>query len=251
MNFLRFIKIFFLFVIPNILLKAQGFEATPLNKHFFEADPKFPQSIQYNEIKSINEDGSTFSQITDPKNHVIKTIQTITHPQSGRVEEVIDVFDEKGNLIRRSEEMEGSGKRLTYYYENGIQVAHVIEKGNDHFEIWRKSSSNQYKSKRNDFKPALFPNDREWKKFVMGERKFLSEAQKKGLEGTVVLAFLIDENGQRTKVEVANPYQTPDILREEALRIGNLFKGNYSPAINFNGETIESWLYLPVGFYFY
>lgn len=230
---------------------AQDFEVTSLNKHFYKTLTLNDSTTVYSEIHNENEDGSTFTQISDAQNRVVKTIQTAINAKTGNKEEVVKIFDADGNLIVRKEESDQDPDKFTFYYEDGIQVGHVAQHGSGNFEIWRKSGANRYVSKRNDFEPSFFPNDRDWKKFVMGERKFLSEAQKKGLEGTVILAFLIDENGQRIKTEIANPAEVPEILKEEAMRIGMLFKGNYNPAINTHGETMEAWLYLPVGFYFY
>ncbi|MEN2281077.1 energy transducer TonB [Algoriphagus sp. SE2] len=230
---------------------AQDFEITPLNEHFFQtlsiSDPK----TKYTQLRNTNEDGSTFTQISDLQNRVVKTIQTRINKQNGELEEVVKVFDLDGNLILRTEGSKSNSRKLTFYYENGIQVGHVINRGNNVYEIWRKSAANRYKSNKNDFEPSLFPNDKDWKKFVLKELRFLSEAQKQGMEGTVILAFLIDENGQRVKTEVANINDFPGILTEEALRVGELFRGQYNPAINYNGETVKAWLYLPVGFYFY
>jgi hypothetical protein len=230
---------------------AQGFEVTPLNRHFFQTKSMSDPNTVFSQMTSINEDGTSFSQISDLQNRVIKSIEIGNNTKEGFQEKVVNVFDEEGSLISRSEENLQNSKKLIFYYENGIQVGHVEEYGNNNFEIWRKSGANRYKSNRNDFEPSLFPNDRDWKKFVLKEKRFLSEAQKQGIEGTVILAFLIDKNGQRIKTEVANLNELPYILTSEALRIGELFVGNYNPAINYNGETMDSWLYLPVGFYFY
>jgi hypothetical protein len=230
---------------------AQDFEVTPLNVHFFQTSSITDLNTKYSQLKSINEDGSTFTQISDLQNRVIKTIQSGINKQNGSIEEVVKVFDLDGNLILRSEENKQNSRKLTFYYENSVQVGHVEFKGNNDYEIWRKSGANRYRSNRNDFEPSLFPNDKDWKKFVLKEKGFLAEAQREGIEGTVILAFLIDKNGQRLKTEVANLNDLPNILTSEALRIGELFLGNYNPAINHNGETMEAWLYLPVGFYFY
>ena len=230
---------------------SQGFDVTPLNRHFYSTLSMRDPNTVYSQMKSYNEDGSTFTQITDLQNRVVKTIQEGKNPHNGSLEIVESLFDTDGNLIMRSEENSDRSRKFIFYYEDGAQVAHVEVLGNNDFEIWRMYASNRYKSTRNDFKPSLFPNDKDWKKFVLKEKRFLAEAQKQGIEGTVILAFLIDKNGQRIKTEVANFNELPNILTSEALRIGELFVGNYNPAINHKGETIEAWLYLPVGFYFY
>jgi len=230
---------------------AQDFEITPLNEHFFQTLSIEDPNTKYNQLKSFYDDGSSFTQITDFQNRVIKTIQSSINKQKGFLEEVVKVYNLDGDLILRSEENKGNTRKLSFYYEDGVQVGHVIYKGNNDYEIWRKSGENRYKTDRNDFEPSLFPNDKDWKKFLLKELKFLSEAQKKGFEGTVILAFLIDKNGQRVKTEVANLNSLPQLLTDEARRVGELFIGNFNPAINYKGETIEAWLYLPVGFYFY
>lgn len=245
------VLLFLIWVLLPFLGISQDFEVASLNEHFFKTLSLSDPTTKYTQIKSFNEDGSSFTQISDLQNRVIKTIQTSINKQNGVLEEVVKVFDKNGNLVLRSEENKMSSKKLTFYYEGGKQVAHVNYSGTNDFEIWRKSSANRYHSTRNDFQPSLFPNDKDWKKFVLKEKGFFTEAQRGGMEGTVILAFLIDKNGQRTKTEVANLNDLPLILTSEALRIGELFVGNYNPAINHNGETIEAWLYLPVGFYFY
>ncbi|MBN3583222.1 energy transducer TonB [Algoriphagus aestuarii] len=230
---------------------CQGFDVTHLNRHFYPTLSISDPNTVYSQIKSYNEDGTSFTQISDLQNRVIKTIQEGKNVDNGSTEIVISFFDTDGNLIKRSEENSESSKKLLFYYENGVQVGHVEVSGDHDFEIWRKSGANRYSSNRNDFEPSLFPNDKDWKKFVLKEKRFLAEAQKQGMEGTVILAFLIDKNGQRIRTEVANLNELPSILTEEALRIGELFVGNYNPAINHQGETVEAWLYLPVGFFFY
>lgn len=232
-------------------LKGQDFEITSLNQHFFKTASLDDPATVYSQLQSVNEDGSTFTQISDAQNRVIKTIQTAISSKTGAVEEVVKVFDQNGQLILRSEENKQNHEKRYFYYRDGIQVAHVAHLGNDDFEIWRKSGANRYSSSKNDFEPSLFPNDKDWKKFVLKEKRFLQEAQSKGIEGTVILAFLIDQFGQRIKTEVANLNDLPPILTSEALRIGEKFVGNYTPAINYNGETVEAWLYLPIAFYYY
>lgn len=246
-----FIVLIFFVKVNSFDALAQDFEITPLNEHFYQVLGDDQSRTVYNQLKNYNQDGSTFIQITDLQNRVVKTVQTGINPQKGYLEEVTEVFDQNGDLVMRKEENKENTKVLTFYYENGVQVGHVVYRGNNDYEIWRMSGNNRYKSKRDDFQPNLFPDDKAWRKFLMNELRFLSEAQKQGHEGTVILAFLIDKNGQRVKTEVANPDDLPELLTNEALRVGELFRGNYTPAINYNGETVEGWLYLPVGFYFY
>ncbi|MBN3518525.1 energy transducer TonB [Algoriphagus lutimaris] len=232
-------------------VQSQDFEITPLNQHFFKTSSIDDPTTVYSQLQNINEDGSTFTQISDAQNRVIKTIETDLNSKTGAIEEVVKVFDQQGQLILRSEENKQNREKFYFYYQDGVQVAHVAHYGNNEFEIWRKSGANRYSSNKNDFEPSLFPNDKDWKKFVLKEKRFLQEAQSQGFEGTVILAFLIDKNGQRLKTEVANLHDLPPILSTEALRIGELFVGNYNPAIDYKGETVEAWLYLPIGFYYY
>lgn len=67
-----------------------------------------------------------------------------------------------------------------------------------------------------------------------------------GATGSVILAFLIPKNGDPVEVEIANESKVNPILSKEALRLGKINKGLFIPAINLDGEWIESWLYIPI-----
>jgi TonB family protein len=93
--------------------------------------------------------------------------------------------------------------------------------------------------------PAEFPGGESmYIKFVLSELKYPTDARENKIEGTVFAKFVVEKDGSITNIELEN-----DIgggCGEEVIRIIELMP-KWKPAKK-NGQTVRSWLTLPVKF---
>jgi TonB family protein len=98
--------------------------------------------------------------------------------------------------------------------------------------IWRQTFENEvvisskvfpeYESERTIFfsmlKPAVFPGGpSSWKKFISSNIRYPKEAVKKRIQGSVIVEFMVSQEGAISEAKVAQSANT--LLDEEALRL--------------------------------
>ena len=177
---------------------------------------------------------------------MIKQAKVSVNPTENFKQEVQEFFDTTGQLsIRKILNLDNS-KYAAFYFYKGEKKAQVIYHEQDVFEIWRNNPDSLYTSDFNDFGPGI--DKKAWNSFLVKNLRYPSEARKAGAEGTVIIALLIDENGNIKESEIANSTFVNPYLSTEALRVVTLFKGKFTPAKNINGETEEVWINIPIRF---
>ena len=81
--------------------------------------------------------------------------------------------------------------------------------------------------------------------FLANEIHYPEEAVKKGIEGRVIVRFIVEPDGTVGNAEIVNPGSP--ILEEEALRVVKQTSGKWSPGMN-NGKIVRSYFNLPIMF---
>jgi protein TonB len=84
-----------------------------------------------------------------------------------------------------------------------------------------------------------------WTRYLNKSLHYPDEAQNNGIEGTVMVQFIVDKDGNVSEVTViSGPEQGG--LREEAVRVIKK-SGRWTPAVQ-NGHQVKSYKRQPVGF---
>ena len=81
-------------------------------------------------------------------------------------------------------------------------------------------------------------------KFIRENMKYPLEAVQKGVQGKVLMNFVIEKDGTVSQVDIVNGI---DGLNEEATRLINLTSGHWIPAKN-NGEPVRFKKIFPISF---
>ena len=243
-------KIFLLFVLCGfaVLSSARGQDrvTTKLNRHFIEIGKNDTDSFFYTKMVSVTSTGDTLTRIFDLENRLVKQSKISLNPAENFRQEISETFNTTNQLITQRITNLDNRKYVEFHYRDGVKKAQVISHGNDVFEIWRNNPNSLYTSDHDDFGPGL--DKKEWQNFLVKTLRYPSEARKSGAEGTVILAILVDETGAIQESEIANEAFVDPYLAKEALRVVRLFKGEFIPAINLDGQPEPKWINIPIRF---
>ncbi len=86
-----------------------------------------------------------------------------------------------------------------------------------------------------------------WNSYLAGVLRYPSEARSVKAEGTVLLAFDVDENGKIQNIKVGNPEFVHEALYKEALRVVEAYPHKWTPKKE-NGIPVRSEVKLPLRF---
>lgn len=243
-------KLFSIFLATtfSICISIQGQQriTSKLNKHYFEIESKDSIHHKFSKVENVSTTGDTVTWIFDLQNRMVKQSKKGLNPAENFSQEIVETFDSTNQLISQSIINLDNSKYVTFYFRQGVKKAQVINHGANVFEIWRETPDSVYKSDYDEFKPGLDRND--WNGFLAKNLTYPSRARSLGATGTVILAILISKEGEPIEMEIANESRVNPHLSKEALRVVKLYKGPFIPAINIDGESIESWLYIPIRF---
>lgn len=106
------------------------------------------------------------------------------------------------------------------------------------------STSKIYKLKEVDYAPIFSKGKMSQKDFLKIYLKYPLEAQEKGIEGTVILAFIVSSDGEVTSPSILQGDHT--LLNQEAIRIASLIP-YYTPGY-YNDVPVSTQILFPVTF---
>lgn len=243
-------KSFFVLLVSafSICLSSQAQQriTTKLNKHFFEIEGADSSLHRFTKVENATNTGDTVTWIFDLQNRMVQQSKKGVNPAENFNQEITETFDSTNQLISQRILNLDNSKYVTFYYKQGIKKAQVINHGDNVFEIWRDSPDSIYMANYDEFKPSVEMSD--WHGFLAKNLTYPSQARRAGATGTVILAILVSKNGEPIEIEIANESQVNPHLSKEALRVAKLYKGHFIPAVNIDGESEESWLYIPIRF---
>lgn len=242
----------FIFVLFSLLLLqyfpiyGQQKSIIKLNRHFLPIPENDSLNHRYNQIETLSATGETLIQTFDLQKRMVRQSSVGTHPTEGFKQEIIETFDANDLLISQKIINRDNSTYVISYYRDGVKKAQIIHHGKDDYEIWRNNSDSHYTSDHNDFEPGI--KKKVWNSFLIKNLRYPAEARAIKAEGTVIVAILVDKDGNFKETEIANSPFVNSHLAEEALRVVRLFKGKFSPAKNLSGEEEEAWFILPLRF---
>jgi TonB family protein len=82
---------------------------------------------------------------------------------------------------------------------------------------------------------------------IYNNLKYPKDALEQGIEGTVYVKFMVDENGNVPKDSISVIHSLFPSLDKEAIRLISK-SPKWFPDINENGQPIKCWLYNPIDF---
>lgn len=228
--------------------KVNGQERTTvkLNRHFQEIADTDSVHHQYTKMETLSKNGETVTWIFDLKNRMVKQSKKGLNPVENYNQEITETFDSTNQLLSQRFTNLDNRKYVEFHYRDGVKKAQVISNGNDLFEIWRNNPDSLYTSDHDDFLPGL--DKKEWQNFLIKNLRYPQEARNSQAEGTVILAILVNENGEIEESEVANEAFVNTHLAKEALRVLSMFNGKFAPAINLEGQPEAKWINIPIRF---
>lgn len=181
---------------------------------------------------------------------------------STKLSERTSLFDSLGNDIGfRQKEYFESGKiksieivdeqlgekSLKKYYESGNLKSEIKSKGeNLIYEKYLSQEGNEIPRLENRF-PSPKGDLKGWYRYLTSTLKYPTEARSSKMEGTVILVFTIDKNGNILDPEVFNKGECHYSLEEEALRVILNYPFQFTPAIE-DGELVEVIFKVPIRF---
>jgi hypothetical protein len=74
------------------------------------------------------------------------------------------------------------------------------------------------------------------------------ESRRAGESGEVKVALHVSREGTLIRMEVANTEYVPKRLVNQSLRVLKKYKGTFQPALDFNGDPVDSYFIVPIRF---
>lgn len=234
-----------LIIAPAVQAQTRSIE--PLNRHFINIAPEDSVNIAFLKISTELSDNLKIIRYYDLSNRIIKKETIGYNPDGGYREKTVQEYDSLGDLVSLHIQNLENQLSITTYYFDGKQVAQLIYEGNGNYSVIRNGENSPQQLEKNNFTPQLNASKEEWGKFFNRNFKVNGMRIKEDSQYALI-AVLIDENGNRKEIEVANPHQVEDYFEQKALELILKWGDNYLPALDPFGNPIEKWLYIPLQF---
>jgi protein TonB len=85
-----------------------------------------------------------------------------------------------------------------------------------------------------------------WNRFLNKNLRYPRDARNDNIEGTVIVQFIVDREGKVSDIRAISGPETGG-LREEAVRLIDISRGGWVPAIQ-NGRQVQSYKRVPIMF---
>lgn len=227
--------------------RAQGNEIVRLNEHFYPISENDSANYFYKAIIVNLTDSTSIERIFNLNNQIVKVTRYGYNQEGNFPEEITETYDSNGKLSSKKVKNRTNGFYQAVYFDKGEQLGEVLYQGENNFEIRAPKSEEIKKADENVFEPKPRLDKDRWIQTLKKNLSYPATARRRE-EGTVILAIYVNEFGERKAPVIANPENVDWLLAEEALRVVKYFDGEIAPATTINGNTIDSWLYLPIRF---
>ena len=221
-------------------------------------DVKKLKTEEIQSIKILKKEEATSKWGTQGANGVIEitTDRTKVHEAVMKSDDDNKLYVVDGNVVSKESAMELvtenieavsvlSGESATKLWgskgENGVIVITTKTKT----EAEGTKGDDDEKAFQHVEKMPVFPGgDMAMMEFLSKNIKYPVEAQKKGLQGRVVVSFVVEKDGSLSDVQVAKSVDPQ--LDEEALRVVKSMP-NWTPGMH-NGKTVRVKYYVPISY---
>lgn len=220
-------------------LQAQSNSPIPLNHHFFEILPDDSINHIYNKIVSYTPDSVKIERIFTLENKLVRIERTSPKNPEFR-EYTLEKFTEDGDLIEKTTVNLANSKYLSTYFHDGQQVGQAMHRGEIKFRIFRLGYDAPKETLYNDFDPnpneakkVFYPFISEKVKFYPSELPIFSQE--------IWIALFINEFGEVTQIEWANPLGCEERFVEKYLKAIKSWKYEFTPALDHLGNPKSQW----------
>lgn len=165
-----------------------------------------------------------------------------TPPKIVKDEEVKE--EEKPPEIEKLEEVKIGTQNQEGVKDEGIVAPPVEDAGKGVVEAPKKDETDYDKTFTKVEIESEYPGgDAAWRRYLLKSLQYPSDAQDNGIQGTVVVQFIVDKEGMVSDVQAISG---PDELRKEAERVIKK-SGKWTPAVQ-NGRQVKSYKKQPIVF---
>jgi len=242
------IMLFFTLWFSTVPSLAQEKQIDLLNEHFYPVADENKDNSFYKAILMTVDDSTSIETIFTLQNQLVKKSHFGWNKEYSFPEEIINTYDDKGQISSQTIKNRNNGLYQATYFENNELIGEVLFKGNGKYEIRLAGEEDFILSDQNILDPKPTYDQVQWQKHLMKHLSYPLQARRRGETGTVVLAYFINEFGEQSGPIIANPDQLSPSLAKEALRVAKMFELKLSPATAIDGSTRDAWLYVPLGF---
>jgi len=165
-----------------------------------------------------------------------------TPPKIVKDEEVKE--EEKPPEIEKLEEVKIGTQNQEGVKDEGIVAPPVEDAGKGVVEAPKKDETDYDKTFTKVEIESEYPGgDAAWRRYLLKSLQYPSDAQDNGIQGTVVVQFIVDKEGMVSDVQAISG---PEELRKEAERVIKK-SGKWTPAVQ-NGRQVKSYKKQPIVF---
>jgi hypothetical protein len=155
---------------------------TPLNKHFFQANPLDSSNHTYIQIYSPV---TNSTKIYSKTNRLIKSIEDDINPEGGFNQRTIKRYDSLGRLTSKTIKNLDDNNLVTYYLKSNTIRGEVVIIGNSPITITREDRPNTSQVFWNDFEPRPKVSGEEWYKFLVANLNYPGQPSSPKETGTL------------------------------------------------------------------
>lgn len=217
-----------------------------LNQHYFPTSDS--SAFVYKSVNMQSADGKSTERVFTLSNQLVKIIKLSFNEEGQFEEEITETYDTNGELSSRKMKNTENGRYLIQYFDRGKFIGESVLTQDRKYETSLPGEDKPTLSDHDPLAASPYLNQEAWTSHLVKNLQYPSQSRRLGEEGTVVLALLISSNGELKTIEVANSENLSKYLSEEAIRVTTTYKGDFFPAKNPDGNSIDSWLYIPIRF---
>ncbi len=231
-----------------VFSQAQETQIVRLNEHFYPIAENDSLNYYYKGVIVNLTDSTSIERIFNLKNQIVKVTRYRYNQEGDFPEENIETYDSNGKLSSKKIKNSKNGFYQAVYFDKGEQIGEVLFQGEKKFEIRKAGSDEVMTADENVFDPKPKLDQDLWTSMMIQNLKYPASARRDREEGTAILGMYVNEFGEHGEFEIVNPENVSKELAFEALRAASKYEGEITPAATINGNTIDSWLYIPIRF---
>lgn len=243
-------QIFLIFLVNTCYFQfvfAQKSEKIDLNKHFI-AWEEGSGDIIYSKKINREESGKVVERIYTLDEQLIQITIKEVDSVGNFIKAISQNFDSTGGVEKvKTSSLESDEIQVTYF-QGGKKIAHYTGTETLIHSGTRFVDGAEIPAPYNEYEAGLAESQENFNKFIAENLHYPEEARNKRKSGTVWLGLYILNTGKLDTIEVANDKQADKILQNEALALMQKYDGGYRAALNYNGNPIDKWFYLPIRF---
>jgi TonB family protein len=226
---------------------AHGQKIRFLNWYDFPVYDTVKYSYAYIEFYQESENSRVTQVFKKDSTRIRRTVELVNQEKLNVSKNKIDYFESGKIKSIVMEDFEKGTKESKEFFESGNLKSHIKE--SNEAITFEKYFSEDGKEVH---KPILILGGLEggmakWNEYLSKNLRYPLEARKVGVEGTVILFFVLETDGSMVDVTIGNPEEVNSALAEEALYVIKKFPGKWIPT-SVNGEYVKTKIRIPINF---